>query len=298
MFAGAAAIGGLAAARDDIKWYSDRERAWKYHTSAWDRQKTAMQNQIQWAVEDAKKAGLHPLAALGVSPASAPVTHTVGGFRGEEGTRQLGAALRQMGARPSKEYERQEYESRELDLEYKNLRNDQLLMSNMGQATLGPSGHDNLGRGSVPGQEVDIQPDRPTAANPRSSGGLTAANHPAEMVTYVENPRYGSVAIPTLTQALTESLEDNLMFKIPYYATKIDSYFQGFAAKYGQDPIAMKRWNDFWNERLPDPGRGLEWGYHAAGYFYRQRKGTNARNARRRYETQRSERAIWADMPH
>lgn len=38
----------------------------------WDRQKTAMKNQIQWKVQDAEKAGIHPLAALGVNPASAP----------------------------------------------------------------------------------------------------------------------------------------------------------------------------------------------------------------------------------
>jgi len=36
----------------------------------WDRQKKVLKNQIQWKVEDATKAGLHPLAALGVVPAS------------------------------------------------------------------------------------------------------------------------------------------------------------------------------------------------------------------------------------
>jgi len=37
---------------------------------AWDRQKKVLQNQIQWKVQDAVKAGLHPLAGLGVNPAS------------------------------------------------------------------------------------------------------------------------------------------------------------------------------------------------------------------------------------
>lgn len=32
--------------------------------------KNVLQNQIQWRTEDAKKAGIHPLAALGISPAS------------------------------------------------------------------------------------------------------------------------------------------------------------------------------------------------------------------------------------
>lgn len=35
-------------------------------------QKKVLQNQVQWRVADAVKAGLHPLAALGVNPASGP----------------------------------------------------------------------------------------------------------------------------------------------------------------------------------------------------------------------------------
>lgn len=40
--------------------------------NAWDRQKKVLRKQIQWRVEDAEKAGLHPLAALGVVPAAGP----------------------------------------------------------------------------------------------------------------------------------------------------------------------------------------------------------------------------------
>lgn len=57
-------------------------------------QKELMRNQLQWKVEDAKKAGLHPLAALGVSPSSfAPISGSSVGsdYSG------LGDALRGMG---------------------------------------------------------------------------------------------------------------------------------------------------------------------------------------------------------
>lgn len=37
---------------------------------AWDRQKKMAQNQVQWRVADSVKAGLHPLAALGMAPAN------------------------------------------------------------------------------------------------------------------------------------------------------------------------------------------------------------------------------------
>lgn len=46
---------------------------------AWDRQKKVLTNQIQWRVADTVKAGLHPLAALGVNPASGPAAAQVGG---------------------------------------------------------------------------------------------------------------------------------------------------------------------------------------------------------------------------
>ena len=45
---------------------------------AWDRTKKVLTNQVQWRVKDTIKAGLHPLAALGVNPASGPAPAQVG----------------------------------------------------------------------------------------------------------------------------------------------------------------------------------------------------------------------------
>lgn len=52
-------------------------------------QKKVLQNQIQWRVADAVKAGIHPLAALGVNPASGPSISV--------GSSSLGSALSDMG---------------------------------------------------------------------------------------------------------------------------------------------------------------------------------------------------------
>lgn len=52
-------------------------------------QKKVLQNQIQWRVADAVKAGIHPLAALGVNPASGPSVSV--------GSSSLGQALSDMG---------------------------------------------------------------------------------------------------------------------------------------------------------------------------------------------------------
>lgn len=59
---------------------------------AWRRHKQQMQNQIRWRVKDAKKAGLHPLAALGISPASGP---SMGPSVGSQ--RDTGRSLANMG---------------------------------------------------------------------------------------------------------------------------------------------------------------------------------------------------------
>jgi len=65
------AAGGLMMARDDIKWYMDRRAQKRAARNQWQHQKRVLKNQIQWRVRDAEKAGIHPLAALGISPAGA-----------------------------------------------------------------------------------------------------------------------------------------------------------------------------------------------------------------------------------
>lgn len=57
-------------------------------------QKKVLQNQVQWRVADAVKAGLHPLAALGMSPAAGPGV-SIGGSP-------LGEALSSMGQNVSR----------------------------------------------------------------------------------------------------------------------------------------------------------------------------------------------------
>lgn len=45
---------------------------------AWDRQKAVLQRQVTWRVRDAVRAGIHPLAALGLNPASGPPMASIG----------------------------------------------------------------------------------------------------------------------------------------------------------------------------------------------------------------------------
>lgn len=80
--AGISALGDLAGGLAN-SYFSD-----KAGDKAWKRQKKVLQNQVQWRVADAVAAGLHPLAALGLNPASGPVAGPVG---------DLGSSLASMG---------------------------------------------------------------------------------------------------------------------------------------------------------------------------------------------------------
>lgn len=57
-------IGGIAGS------FADRKQQQKQFEQNYKNQKEFAQNSIQWRVEDAKKAGLHPLAALGMASGS------------------------------------------------------------------------------------------------------------------------------------------------------------------------------------------------------------------------------------
>jgi len=64
-----AAIGAVGSIAGGILGNSAAKEA---SDQAWKRQKKVLQNQVQWRVADTVAAGLHPLAALGVNPASGP----------------------------------------------------------------------------------------------------------------------------------------------------------------------------------------------------------------------------------
>lgn len=77
--AGASLAGGLLSARSQSRANAANEAL----------QRDAAQNQVQWRVNDAQKAGVSPLVALGMSPVQMSPSHV-----GDTG---LGAGLAQMG---------------------------------------------------------------------------------------------------------------------------------------------------------------------------------------------------------
>lgn len=89
MVAPAIAAAGIGAASDLVGGLADQYFANKASDETWKREKKVLQNQIQWRVDDAVKAGLHPLVGAGISPASGPAPVQVGS---------LGDDISRMGA--------------------------------------------------------------------------------------------------------------------------------------------------------------------------------------------------------
>lgn len=78
MVAPVVAAAGIGAAASGIGKVADKIFGDKSAKQNWKQQKKVLQNQVQWRVEDSVKAGLHPLAALGMAPAAVGGTY-VGG---------------------------------------------------------------------------------------------------------------------------------------------------------------------------------------------------------------------------
>lgn len=110
--AGIGAIGKLLGGGSDRK----AARKAQQQQMAWDRH--VLQNQIQWRVEDAKKAGIHPLAALGaqISPASPLPGVPGGGDAIADGMGAIGDAIaRALSVERKLEQKRKEAEIRNLE---------------------------------------------------------------------------------------------------------------------------------------------------------------------------------------
>lgn len=114
---GGSLIGGLMGSSSSSKQASkDRAESRRQFNEQMDFNKNA----TQYRVQDALKAGINPLAALGVSSNVSPTVSTGGG---SDAGYQKGNAITRAAEHLSKIFNRQEKESRDLDLEAKRIRN-------------------------------------------------------------------------------------------------------------------------------------------------------------------------------
>lgn len=78
----------IGAAADLAGGFLNQRAAKKAADTQWKREQKVLQNQIQWRVDDAVKAGLHPLVGAGISPSAGPAPTAVG---------DMGSAVSNMG---------------------------------------------------------------------------------------------------------------------------------------------------------------------------------------------------------
>lgn len=92
-------------AREDVKWYMDRQARKRAQRNLWEHQKKVLKQGLQWRARDATAAmeqtGIHRLALLGVSPGDSGPSIPVGQFMGNSGSGD--SITSRLMSRPSKE---------------------------------------------------------------------------------------------------------------------------------------------------------------------------------------------------
>lgn len=181
-------------------------------------QKALHQNQIQWRVEDAKRAGVHPMAALGLSsmsfsPVSSASVPEYDNWLGEVG-QNIDRAIQQGKTQKEREEAKalQEIDSR-LALRNKELQND-LLETELAdkrfrlQQQMFPAPPPaNSPTGLIPGQGDALTNPQAMRTTPQTEPGKEPGSNPP--VGWLQNSD-GSVS-PVMSEAAKERLEDDLV---------------------------------------------------------------------------------------
>lgn len=217
------AISGVASL---IGGHSQNENAWKLAQFNAANQKEFAQNSIKWRVEDAKRAGVHPMAALGITPSSfSPVSANFSDYSG------VASAIKDMGqnidraALVAKDQEAQNEAKaftdtvNQLTLEKMGLENDVLRaeiaskQAMLKQAQTPPAPKVNV---SAPfGDQLNAPP--PVGSQPPSGGIDTFTSDPASMFQgVVVGDSIIPVFHPDIADPLSESIHSSSAAKLAY----------------------------------------------------------------------------------
>lgn len=189
-------------------------------------QKELAKNQIQWRVDDAKKAGLHPMAALGLNSTSfSPVSLSQQGLDYSsiaDGISDMGQSLnyasikakdnqqQQVAVRLAQEGVELQNEGLRLDNEYKRWQLLQAMETGTSQALRSPAAPTVRGDGAVIGGQPDsiikVNPSE-TEANALGALGTSAASVPD--VTFVRTNDGGFSMVRS--ESVADRLDDDML---------------------------------------------------------------------------------------
>lgn len=173
-----------------------------------------LQNQIQWRMEDAKKAGVHPLAALGMSPSSYTPVGGMASAVDYSGIGDFGADISRAIAAGQTERERRAAAGRatveatqnqqlfDLEVEERGLRNAMLRsqIARFNSAQIGPPMPD-----ASPG-DVDVLPDQVTVGSRNMP-----SRSPGELTDYAFGPTASGGYTLVPSQDMKQRIEDTPM---------------------------------------------------------------------------------------
>lgn len=198
----------------------DRDLAQAFRNQEYERQKEFAQMGVRWKMDDARAAGIHPVAALGgsgasysptiVMPASHPVPSAGRMSPGSGGGSAVGDAIRAMGQNTIRAEMATKTESErrleELAIRNAELRNSSLELELAARAKAllqpaNPPAPDAVGV-SVPAGSVRVVPDQVTSSR-RGEPAVTAGSHPLE----TEYNMGGGARISLPSKSAAESLE-------------------------------------------------------------------------------------------
>lgn len=179
-----AAIAGAKIGSSLVSGFLQSQHGGQEANKNWKRQKKVLKNQIQWRVKDAKKAGLHPLAAIGASHSVHVPYQSKAPDYGLKDIGQTIDAARQATGRKKSEYELQ---LEELNLKNARLQNEYL----QGQIVRLNENRNNPGDPTAT-NEQDVFQTLPSQITSESSEhpGRTAGPHRPGTTTYMDDQGY------------------------------------------------------------------------------------------------------------
>lgn len=259
-------------------------------------QKDIAQKQIRWRVEDAKAAGIHPLAAVGISPSSGTGFVSAGDYGVGDALDSMGQAMRAQGAMTPEEKrimrakaDQEETKTKILGIELSNLRlAKNAPVVNTDDATVSSEtgivlpGQDQAQMQMTGGYEGGIYGTGPMTGTMLELARQTVKKGPgleAGMPAGEKFVQIGEWYWPELTQNYTELLEDNLPFKLRYYDYRLSKAFEGLVKHYG-GARAMRMWKAAWNKILGDPGKDYFWEFNPRKGFRKQHVSKYKRRSR------------------